>query len=184
MARKKRYQWDVSNTDDAAEAPSRSQKKRDSTALQELGEELARLPLTRLEHLPISPDLDEALRLLARISDHEGRRRQKQYVGRLMREIDPTALREALDNIMLGHSQDNAAFHRAERLRASLLEAKAPDVEALLLPLLAACPEKGPELRSLVEEAREEFQTTLGSSKARPPHAQRALFRQLRALVN
>lgn len=178
MARKKRYQWDVSDQGDAAEAPSRSQKKRDSTALQLLGEELARLPLTRLRHLPLSPELDEALRLLARINDNEGRRRQKQFIGRLMREVDHQAVRTALDRITLGHSQDNAAFHRAERLRDTLLDAS-PDA---LAPLLAPWPDLEAELHALILDAQEE-RASIGTSKARPPHAQRALFRKLRDLV-
>lgn len=178
MARKKRYQWDVSDQGDNTEAPSRSQKKRDSTALQVLGEELARLPLTRLAHLPLSPELDEALRLLARITDNEGRRRQKQFIGRLMREVDHHAVRTALDNVSIGHTQDNAAFHRAERLRDTLLDAS-PEA---LGPLLAPWPELEAELRSLVHDAQQE-RASLGTSKARPPHAQRALFRKLRELV-
>lgn len=178
MARKKHYQWDVTRQDDGAEAPSRSQKKRESTALQMLGEELARLPLTRLKNLPLSPELDEALRLLARISDNEGRRRQKQFIGRLMREVDHQAVRTALDNITLGHSQDNAAFHRAERLRDNLLDA-APDV---LETLLSSWPDEAEHLRELVSQAKDEREV-LGTSKARPPHAQRALFRKLRELL-
>lgn len=71
-----------------AERPSRSQKKRDSAALQELGVELARLPLRELERLGVSKDLLEAFRDLASITSHEARRRQLQYVGRLMREED------------------------------------------------------------------------------------------------
>ena len=69
-----------------AERPSRSQKKRDSTALQELGMELARLPLRELARLGISKALLEAFSDLASITSHEARRRQLQYVGRLMRE--------------------------------------------------------------------------------------------------
>lgn len=178
MARKKRYQWDVADQEEGAEAPSRSQKKRDSTALQVLGEELARLPLSRLKGLPLSPELDEALRLLARISDNEGRRRQKQFIGRLMREVDHKAVRAALENVTLGHSQDNAAFHRAERLRDTLLAADA----AALAPLLAPWPEEEQNLRELIIAAQQE-QVQLGTSKASPPHAQRALFRKLRELM-
>lgn len=179
MARKKRYQWDVTEQEEGAETPSRSQKKRDSTALQLLGEELARLPLTRLKNLPLSPELDEALRLLARISDNEGRRRQKQFIGRLMREVDHKAVRAALDDVTLGHNQDNAAFHRAERLRDTLLAAES----AALAPLLAPWPEEAQALRELIAAAQQE-RAQLGTSKAKPPHAQRALFRKLRELIN
>lgn len=105
MVRKKRYPWARGGADDAPSAPSRSQKKRDCTALQALGAELTRLPLAFLVALPLTSDLNEALRLMARISDHEGRRRQLQYIGRLMRECDVEALRAALDAQRLGHTR-------------------------------------------------------------------------------
>ena len=168
MARKKNYQWDVTTDGEAEEKPSRSQKKRDSTALQKLGEELAALPVSKLSRLPLTPDLDEALRLMARLTDHEGRRRQMQYVGRLMRECDAEALREALGQLNQGQVQDNAAFHHAERLREALLEAQGAELERLL----AQWPDEAEALRDLVRKAKTE--TT--------PHARRALFRRLREL--
>lgn len=179
MARKKRYQWDVTTLDDGAEAPSRSQKKRDSTALQLLGEELTLLPLTRLRHLPLGPELDEALRLLSRITTHEGRRRQKQFIGKLMREVDHQAVRTALETVTSGPTQDNVAFHRAERLRDSMLDAS-PEA---LAPLLAPWHELETELRALIHSAQQE-RANIGTAKAGPPHAQRALFRKLRELVS
>lgn len=171
MARKKRYQWDTEAGDALEATPSRSQKKRDSTALQALGEELAKLSLPRLEKLPLTPDLDEALRLLARIKGHEGRRRQMQYVGRLMRECDADAIREALDQLNQGQVQDNAAFHHAERLREALLQASAAELDTLLAPW----PEQVEELRELIRAAKHE---------SGPPHGKRALFRRLRELID
>lgn len=181
MARKQRYQWNVAAGEDGDVKPSRSQKKRDSTALQDLGAELAKLPVARLQGLPLTPDLDEALRLMARLTDHEGRRRQMQYIGKLMRECDAGALREALEQLRQGHTQDTAAFHHAERLRDALLAAS----EAELTPLLASVARPAQayaaegvsveeELRTLVARAREENG---------PPHAKRALFRRLREVL-
>lgn len=170
MARKKRYQWDTEAGDAQEAPPSRSQKKRDSTALQALGEELAKLAPARLGSLPLTPELDEGLRLLARIKDHEGRRRQMQYIGRLMRECDAAAIREALERMHQGQVQDNAAFHHAERLREALLHATAAELETLLAPW----PEQAEELRTLIGEAKRENG---------PPHAKRALFRRLRECI-
>lgn len=173
MARKKRYQWDVSAGDGADSKPSRSQMKRDSTALQDMGAELVKLSITRLKHLPITPDLDEALRLMARITDHEGRRRQMQYIGKLMRECDTEALRTALENLRQGHVLDSAAFHHAERLRDALLTATDVEVRRLLAPL-SSSPQLEEELHELVKRAKDENG---------PPHAKRALFRRLRELT-
>ena len=75
MARKNRYQYDQNQDFDTTERVSRSQKKRESTALQELGASLAKLPLRELERLGISPDLLAAYRELSRITlFEEGRR--------------------------------------------------------------------------------------------------------------
>ncbi len=86
MARKNRYQYDQDQDFDAPQRVSRSQKKRESTALQELGASLARLPLRELERLEISQDLLAAYRELGRITSREAKRRHMQYIGRLMRE--------------------------------------------------------------------------------------------------
>ena len=96
-ARKNRYQYDQNQDFDTTERVSRSQKKRESAALQELGASLAKLPLRELERLGISPDLLAAYRELSRITSREAKRRQMQYIGRLMREEDDTErLQEAV----------------------------------------------------------------------------------------
>lgn len=83
--------------DDATHAaPSKSQLKRDMLALQALGERLLPLPDERLEQLPVPAELVEAVRVARGIRAREGRRRQLQYVGRLMRQVDAQALRAAL----------------------------------------------------------------------------------------
>ena len=86
MARKTHFQYDGSDTEEAPVRVSRSQRKRDSQALQKLGEELAELPVRELAKLPLSTALLDAYRDLGKITSHEARRRQMQYIGRLMRE--------------------------------------------------------------------------------------------------
>jgi hypothetical protein len=83
--------------DDGPERPSKSQKKRDMHALQEMGAELVELSAERLARIDMPDDLREALREAQRLTKHEARRRQMQYIGRLMRDVDPAPLREALD---------------------------------------------------------------------------------------
>lgn len=173
MPRKHRYQWNVDAPDAAAELPSRSQKKRDSTALQKLGEELTRLTPAQLARLPLTPELNEALRLMTRITDHEGRRRQLQYIGRCMRDADAEALRAALNGLRQAHTKETAAFHRAERLREALLAASPETLDALL-ESWADAPETREMLRRLVREAQAE------QAAHRPPRAARELLRRIR----
>lgn len=90
MARKKRYQVQGGELATTEERPSRSAKKRQATALQNLGQELTELSSDTWTALP--DDLREALRNHAGLKDHEARRRQQQYIGRLMRELDEDTL--------------------------------------------------------------------------------------------
>ncbi len=83
MPRRNRYQIGGGEEE---ERVSRSQKKRDSMALQAVGERLARIPAVRRARLPLPPDLKEGLDDYDRLSGFEARRRQLQYIGRLMRE--------------------------------------------------------------------------------------------------
>ena len=83
MARRTRYQI---GGDDEDLRPSRSQKKRDSTALQEAGEKLVRLPVSKRARLPLPEDLKKGIEDYDRLSGYEARRRQLQFIGRLMRE--------------------------------------------------------------------------------------------------
>ncbi|MBQ3059151.1 MAG: DUF615 domain-containing protein [Desulfovibrio sp.] len=92
MPRKKQYQWQADGNPEQQESPSRSAKKRHCHALQALGEELTRLAPAQWQGMDLPPDMQEALRLFARIRDKEARRRQLQYIGRLMRHVDAEAL--------------------------------------------------------------------------------------------
>ncbi len=169
MAKKRRYQYEEGNFDED-ERPSRSQKKRDSTALQKIGEELVALPLSKAKKLPIPAELLEALELMARINDREGRRRQMQYIGKLMRECAVDELRVALDNLKQGHNEDTAKFHHAEKLREALLTADAQEQERIILSLPEA---EQDEVRELVLKACKDNSTT----------SKRVLFRKLRSVV-
>ncbi len=170
MAKKKRYQYAAADEQWEQERPSRSQKKRDSTALQKLGEELVALPLNKVKQLPISAELYEALELMARINDREGRRRQMQYIGKLMRECSVDELRAELDSVRQGHNEVTAHFHHAERLRETLLLANAEEQ----LELLKSWPEaERLEVLDLVKRAIKENSTA----------TKRALFRKIHTVL-
>ena len=173
MARKQRYQWQNGAPAEAEAPPSRSEMKRRSTALQKMGEELAALPLTALDAMPLTPDLRQELHLLKRITDHEGRRRQMQFIGRLMREQDAPAIREALDALSAGHRADTALFHRAEQWRSRFLAEAPPRLAALLDAFVDNCPAAAAQrdqLEDLIHAARQEQGA---------PHAHSALFRRI-----
>ncbi len=76
--------------------PSKSARKREYLALQKLGEELITLKLSELEALPLDEDLVEAVMEARQIKAHGALRRQKQYIGKLMRHIDPQPLIAAM----------------------------------------------------------------------------------------
>lgn len=107
------------DADDAS--PSKSQRKRDMHALQTLGERLVELPASRLAALELPEDLRDAIALARRITAHEGRRRQLQYVGKLMRRIDPAGIEAALGQDDDRHRAETAVMHAAEQWRDALI---------------------------------------------------------------
>lgn len=133
---------------------------------------MTRLGAAELERMPLPQDLREAVREWARIASREGRRRQMQYIGRLMREqADAPAVAAALAARNDAHSAQTRAFRRVEALREELLAADEPRV------LCAAFGPRSDELCRLTLRAREERKN--GAS----PHAYRALFRALQELL-
>ena len=127
--------------------PSKSQLKRDSHALQRLGADLIELSDERLVLLPLNERLIDAVRLARTITAHEGRRRQVQYIGKLMRDIDAGAIRQAMEAEHQQHRVDTAVMHATERWRERLIEAPEgleqwlavhPDTRDAVARLLAA----------------------------------------------
>ena len=98
----------------APSGPSKSQRKRDMHALQELGEELVALQPARLRSLALPESLLEAIEQAQRISSREGRRRQLQLIGKLMRQVDADPIRDALAVDGNRHRQEGALMHSAE----------------------------------------------------------------------
>ena len=164
--------------DAAADArPSRSALKRASQEVQDLGLELARLPSERLAAIEMPERLREAIESYRRTRTHEGRRRQLQFVGRLMRDADEAALREALAGALLGPAQAAFALHEAERWRAELIAD-----DAALDRWLAAHPETDlQQLRSLVRAARRDAAGL--APDQRQPRSSRELFRFLQPMI-
>jgi ribosome-associated protein len=103
------------------ERPSKTRLKQAMHELQALGEDLVRLPDSRFERLELPESLVTAVQAYKRTRSHEGRRRQMQYIGKLMRQIDPEPVREAVAEMKLGRALDSLALHSAEQWRTELL---------------------------------------------------------------
>ena len=108
-------------SDDDYDGPSKTQLKKEMHELQTLGEAFAALPESRIVGLPISETLIDAVMQYRRTRSHEGRRRQMQYIGKLMRVHDVEPIRQAVTDMQLGRAQDSLALHQAERWRAELI---------------------------------------------------------------
>lgn len=157
--------------------PSKSQRKIEMHALQDLGETLVGLDPKRFAELAVEAALPERLVeavVQARgITAWGGRKRQLQFIGKLMRDLDPAPVRRRLDLWAHGHQVDSARHHALERWRERLLaEPDALDALAAGYPRVDL-----PRLRSLIARAREE------RASGSPPHAYRELFRELKAIT-
>lgn len=150
--------------------PSKSELKRQSQKLQDLGEALIGLPQNELDALPLPEKLRDAVDLARRITAHGGLYRQKQYIGKLMRSIDAEPIRAAIEARAQKQRTATVRLHRLETLRSQLLGAGA-DVDTLLSPYPSVDRET---VRRLVAEARSEHE------RGRPPRASRELFGILR----
>jgi ribosome-associated protein len=159
-------------TIDAAQ-PSKTRRKQRMHALQDLGERLVALDAGRLALLALPERLADAIAQARSIRAHEGRRRQMQYIGKLMREADGEAIAAALDDWATGSVAARAQFAAQERWRDRLLA----DASALE-DFLAAHPRADrAHLADLVIEARAE------RARGAPPHRYRALFRYVKSVA-
>ena len=157
------------------ERPSKSELKRQSTALQKLGQDLIDEPRDRVKRVPMPEDVREAILECQLIKDHEGRRRQLQYVGKKMRTLDEAEIaiiQKTIDSWRGLSKSDTAAMHALERRRDKLLV----DDQALT-DLLAQHPHlDAQQLRTLIRNARKE------QAETKPPKAYREIFQILKQL--
>jgi ribosome-associated protein len=164
--------------DDAASLrPSKTQLKQKSHDLQALGVAVSGLSDERLAAIPMAEKLREAIEMFRRTRTHEGRRRQMQFVGKLMRGADEEALREAVAAATLGSARETLALHEAERWRAALIA----DDEALTQWLQAHPQTDTQQLRSLVRAARRDAAGL--APEARQPRSFRDLFQFIKPML-
>jgi ribosome-associated protein len=156
------------------DAPSKTRRKHAMLALQDLGCALVELAPGRLAELDLPERLVDAIAAARHIRAHEARRRQLQYIGKLMREIDPAPLQAALDRWSAGAPAEHARFAAAEKWRDRLLVD-----DSAIEEFAAAHPGADRDaLAALVSDARVE------RARGTPPHRYRELFRTVRALLD
>ena len=154
------------------EPVSKTRRKREMTELQALGAALVALPESQIKEMRLENALLEALLDAKRIRSHEAKRRQMQYVGRLMREVDPEPIRAQLAAVEGTSAQAAAAHRRLEAWRERLLSD-----DAALTSFASAHPGADlQEIRVLIRNARKE------QKEGKPPRAYRELFRVLKAV--
>lgn len=115
------------------EGPSKTRQKREAEALQALGEALAELPAAELASLALPERLLQALEEYGRIGSHEARRRQRQFIGRLMRDVDPVPLQAFLEARRRPGREAARLFRLAEEWRDRLLRDGDPALHAFLV---------------------------------------------------
>ena len=159
--------------DEQDKPTSKTRRKKDMLALQDLGTQLVELNEDQLESMQLPESLLGAVLEARRLTKHEARRRQMQYIGRLMRNIDATPIRDRLEEWRGQGREHTAQLHTLERWRDQLL-ADDPALARFLNEYPGADSQK---LRTLLRNARREQTESL------PPKSYRELFRVLRDII-
>jgi len=161
--------------DDATGRPSKSARKRAAHAAQDLGEALIGLPDAELDALALPDELAAALREARRITSRAGAARQRQYIGKLMRALDPEPIRAALAARGAVSAREAERFRRVEEWRERLIEGGAVALEELKRAHPGI---ETSEWAQRVAAAQAERSRRTGAGAARE------LFRALRALFD
>ncbi|MCW8924118.1 MAG: DUF615 domain-containing protein [Gammaproteobacteria bacterium] len=153
--------------------PSKSQEKRDCDALKKLGEELITLKQEELDSMDLPEELVDAVNTARKIKSRIGLKRQRQYIGKIMRQVDSDAIKKQYEQIKHRHDTNTTQFRKIERWRDQLLA----DNKAVLTEIIDAHPDIDRQhINQLVRQAKREQQ------QEKPPTSARKLFRYLREL--
>ena len=176
------WKWEIEedepfNPDEFYGNPSKSQRKRDMIALQKLGEELVEQSAERIRKCQISDDLCNAVLECQRIKNREGRRRQLQYIGKLMRKLTEDEIefiKQQLESWKGLSKADTALLHAVESQRTQLLEN--PNAFTDFMKQFPQADSQ--QLRTLIRNAKKEQEAK------KPPKAYRELYKVIRALIS
>ncbi|OAN16530.1 hypothetical protein A3K86_10185 [Photobacterium jeanii] len=151
---------------------SKSEMKRDMEELQRIGEEIAELKPNALAKIPLDDEMLAAIKDAQRFKN-EARRRQLQYIGKLMRNIDVEPIQAALDKLKNKHSQATVELKKLEQKRDKLIENGDSMINAILVDHPDADRQR---LRQLVRQAKKE------KTQEKPAKAYREIFQYLKEL--
>jgi len=158
---------------------SRTDLKRESTELQKLGEDLLTLRADLMGRLALTEKLKDAVAEAKRITNFEGKRRQMQFIGKLMRLVDPTVLetvRAVVTEQFSGSAQENLVLHLAETWRDRLIAN-----EDAFGEWLTKCPDTdSQQLRALIRQARKDAKPEKPGEAVRHGRAYRDIFQIVR----
>jgi ribosome-associated protein len=167
-------------------ANSRSVAKEESTELQKLGEQLLILSAVQIAKLDLPEKLVDAVAEAKRITNFEGKRRQMQYIGKLMRKIEPEPIRMAVESARNGSAADTLALHRAELWRDDLIA----NDDALPRWIAEHPADTGDDrsydlqqLRSLIRQARKDLTAGKPGEAPRQGRAYREVFQLVRGVL-
>ena len=152
---------------------SKTRRKKQMKDLQDLGAALVELSREQLARIDLPEDLREAVTACRGITKHEGRRRQMQYIGKIMRNIDAGPIAAQLAELEAPSRRQTAVFHVAERWRDEIM-GEPGAIERFMKEIPEADANR---LRELAEKAREERRTS------KPPRSFRDLFHVLNGLL-
>ena len=159
--------------DNAYDGPSKSQVKRDMDALQAIGEALVALSRDQIRRMDLPENLREAVLEAQRITSFGAIKRQKQFIGKLMRSVDAAPIRAQLDALRGDSDAHNAWAHRLERWRDKLIAN-----DDSLADLLDEYPQADIQaLRQAIRNARKE------QEQAKPPKAFRQIYQMLKDII-
>lgn len=165
---------EINDEDEEIIYVSKSQLKRESHALQSLGESLVELPESKLARIPLPEELAEAIALARRINARGGRKRQLQYIGKLMRKIDAEPIQRAMEGLKADSARETARLHKLEQWRDQLIN----EGDSALSEVLQELPHADRQhLRQLMRNAQQE------AKQNKSPKSARELFRYLRELM-
>ena len=160
---------------DEERGPSKSQRKRDAHALQKMGETLVELKPHLIEGLELPERLRDAIELAQRTTAHGGKKRQLQYIGKLMRQVDVDPIERFLATLAEGQQRARGLHHQIEQWRDRLIN----EGVVVLDELLALYPQLDrAHVGKLVRDAAQE------AARNEAPRSKRILFRYLAATMD
>jgi ribosome-associated protein len=161
--------------DNLPERESKTQRKKQMLALQKIGGILVELPAAQLAKIPLESPLKEAVIEARSLNSHEGKRRQMQYIGKLMRHIDAQPILDALDKIQLKDNHSRSLFHQVERWRDKFIEEGDNVLQSFIQKFPAT---DNQHLRQLIRNAQKDTKTEKNTG------ADTALFRYLKEIID